>query len=368
MARRGGGDFDRMTQSMGPIFKNLGGRFGKFGIGSIIFLIVAVAALIWLATGIYTVDQGQLAAVKRFGKLVSIAQPGIHWRIPTPIETVTKVNVQERRSLELGFRTIDPGPPATIQPFPVEAIIITGDTNLVDVQIVVQWRVTPAVVPDPRDPNKQIEGIAAFLYNVADPEGDPGQRTLRDAAEAALRKVVGQNTIDDILGEQRAQIEEDIKAELQSIMDAYKAGILIELVQIRDAKPPSQVKPAFDDVVAAGQDKERLINEAQAYERDIVPRAQGEGDKMILDARGFQASRTAEAQGEAQKFIAILKEYVVAPEVTRTRLYLETIENVLANIRKVILSGASSEVLPLLPLGEETVSTTQQGAAAESNQ
>lgn len=365
MARRGGGDFDRMAQSVGPVFKNLGGRFGKFGVGAIIFLIVAVAAIIWLATGIYTIDQGQLGAVKRFGKLEGISEPGIHWRIPTPIESVTKVNVQERRSLELGFRTIDPGPPATIQPFPVEAIMITGDTNLVDVQIVVQWRVRPD--PDPRTGD---EGIKAFLFNVADPEGDPGQRTLRDASEAALRKVVGQRNIISILTEERAAIEDAIKLELQQIMDLYGAGILIELVQVRDVKPPSQVQAAFDDVVAAREDRERLVNEAQAFANDVVPRAEGEADKMILDARGFRALRIGEAQGEAQAFIAILAQYIEAPQVTRQRLYLETIENVLANIRKVILSGASSEdVVQFLDITGETSSTAQEQAAAiESGQ
>ncbi|MFQ5874155.1 MAG: FtsH protease activity modulator HflK [Dehalococcoidia bacterium] len=371
MARRptGGSDFDRMLEAFGPTARNLSRRFRGLG-GILILLVVGLILVIWLATGIYQVDTGQVGVVRRFGREVAITDPGLHWHWPGPIERVDKVRVEEIRRLEGGFRVVDVGPPATITPFPVESLMVTGDENLVDVKMAIQVKIVPGLVGTTQQERDALvpfreQGASAFLFNVFDPQGAPDQITLRDAAETALRQVVGEGSLDDVLTEERSAIEDQVRVLLTDLMRLYGTGLEIVQVQIQSVDPPSQVQAAFDDVVAAKEDRVRLINQAKAYQNDIVPKARGEGEQIILNAEAEQRQRIALALGEAAKFEAILAEYRQAPLVTRQRLYLETIETVLGATTEFIL-GAGDSVLPILPLGDAT--QTELQAAAGSSQ
>ena len=249
--------------------------------------------------------------------------------------------------------------------------MVTGDENLVDVKMAIQVKIIAGRVGSTEAESKALvpsrdRGASAFLFNVFDPNGAPDQITLRDAAETALRQVVGTGTLDDVLTEERSAVEAKVKIILTQLMILYGTGLQIERVQIQSVDPPSQVQAAFDDVVAAKEDRVRLINQAEAYQNDIVPKARGEGEKRILDAEAEQRKRIAESLGQAARFEAILAEYRLAPLVTRQRLYLETIEKVLSSTTEFVLSAdAGSDVLPILPLGE---TTQEQQAAAGSSQ
>ena len=374
MARRpGGGDFDRVIDAFGPAARSITRRFRGLGL-IMVFLVIGLILVIWLGTGIYQVDTGQVGIVRRFGQEVAQTNPGLHWHWPAPIERVDKVRVEEIRRLEVGFRVVDPGPPATITPFPVESLMITGDENLVDVKMAIQARINPgrvggtdiesdALVPE-RD-----RGASAFLFNVFDPNGSPDQITLRDAAETALRQVVGAGSLDDVLTEERSLIEDQVEEILSDLMTIYGTGLEIVRVQIQSVDPPSQVQAAFDDVVAAKEDRVRLINQAEAYRNDIVPKARGEAEQIVLNAEASQRARIAEALGKAAEFDAILSEYRQAPLVTRYRLYLETVETVLASTKEFVLTSDATgqDVLPIIDLGGDgNGNQTTNAAAADS--
>jgi len=374
MARRpgGGSDFDRMLESFGPAARNLSRRFRGLGL-ILAVLVVGLIVVIWLATGIYQVNTGEIGVVRVFGKESNQTTPGLHWRWPSPIAVVDKVRVEEIRRLEIGFRIVDPGPPATITPFPVESLMVTGDENLVDVKMVIQSRITPGPVGTTLDEQNihlvrpRTRGASAFIFNVFDPGGSPDQITLRDAAETSLRQVVGEGSLNDILTEERSNVEDKVKLLLDEMMLIYGTGLQVVRVQIQSVDPPGQVQAAFDDVVAAKEDRVRLINQAEAYRNDIVPKSRGEAEKIILDAEAEQRRRVSAALGEAAQFEAVLAEYRQAPLVTRTRLYLETIEKVLSSTKEFILSkGAGGSVLPILPLGD--TSEENQAAAAGASQ
>ncbi len=370
MARRptGGGDFDRMLEQFGPAARNLSRRFRGLG-GLVVVLVIGLIVIIWLATGIYQVDTGQMGVVRRFGREVGTTDPGLHWHWPTPIEKVDKVRVEEIRRLEVGFRVVDPGPPATITPFPVESLMVTGDENLVDVKMAIQARIIRGRVGGSEReeaygvPDRS-RGASAFLFNVFDPQGSPDQVTLRDAAETALRQVVGESSLDEVLTEERSAIEDEVRAILTELMTIYGTGLEIVQVQIQSVDPPSQVQAAFDDVVAAKEDRVRLINQANAYRNDIVPKARGEAERIILDAEAKQRQRINESLGQAASFEAILIQYRLAPLVTRQRLYLETIEQVLASTQEFVLGqGAGQQLLPILDLGGDSSDIQTQAAA-----
>ncbi len=366
MARRpgGGGDFDRMLDAFGPAARNISRRFRGLGL-IMVLLMIGLILVIWLGTGIYQVDTGQLGIVRRFGQEVAQTNPGLHWRWPTPIEQVDKVRVEEIRRLEVGFRVVDPGPPATITSFPVESLMLTGDENLVDVKMAIQARINPGSIgstqleADALVPRRD-RGASAFLFNVFDPNGSPDQVTLRDAAETALRQVVGEGSLDDVLTEERSVIEDQVKGILTDLMILYGTGLEIVRVQIQSVDPPTQVQAAFDDVVAAREDRVRLINQAEAYRNDIVPKARGEAEQIVLNAEASQRARVAEALGKAAEFDAILAEYRQAPLVTRYRLYLETVERVLGATKEFVLTSDSSGegVIPILNLTGSDQQTT----------
>jgi len=358
-----------MLDSFGPTARSLSRRFRGLG-GLLVLLAVALIVTVWLATGIYQVETGDLGVVRRFGKAVAIVDPGLHWHWPGPIEKVDKVRVEEIRRLEVGFRVVDPGPPATITPFPVESLMVTGDENLIDVKMAVQVRITRAMIGTTEQERNSLvpfrnSGVEAFLFNVFDPNGNPDQVTLRDAAETALRQVVGAGDLDQILTEERSLVEIQVKEILEDLMAIYGTGLEIIRVQIQSVDPPSQVQAAFDDVVAAKEDRVRLINQAEAFQNDVVPKARGEAEKVILDAEAEQRRLIAKALGEAARFEAVLVEYRKAPLVTRQRLYFETIESVLSETTEYVLnSGAGADVLPILPLGETSSQNAQAAAAA----
>jgi membrane protease subunit HflK len=250
--------------------------------------------------------------------------------------------------MEVGFRS---QPSGVVTTNPVEALMITGDENIVDVEMVVLYR---------------ISSIRDFVLNVRDPGeldrgiGDrPDGRTLKDVAEVSLRGVIGQRIIDDVLTSERGIIEQEVKDNMVKLLNLYQAGILVEQVQLQTVRAPDQVQAAFDDVVSAKEDKERLDNEAQAYAADIVPRAQGNGERLLNEARAFEAQRINEAQGRAAEFLAVLEEYTKAPDVTRERLYLEAMERILPKVQKFILDGDTGSPLQFLPL---TGSQTEGGA------
>ena len=297
-------------------------------------LAVPMLLIFWLLSGIYIVRPDEQAVVRRFGKAVRITEPGPHYRLPQPIERVDKVKVKKVRRIEIGFRTISPGPPARYQFYPKESLMLTGDEQIIDAQIIVQYLVN--------EPEK-------FLFNVRGLETERG--ALMDAAEVALRQVVGQRPIDDVLITEKLQVEIDIRELLQRIIDRYDSGIKIKEVKLQTVRPPKEVERAFSDVVSAKEDKERLVKEADGYREDILPKARGLAQSIIRGAEAYKAERIKRAQGDTDRFLALLKEYEKAKDVTRKRLYLETMEQILPGIRKFVIDPeVSGNLLQFLPL------------------
>ena len=332
-------DFDQILGRVRGIFGGTGGRLGGGNLGIIILAVVALIIIIWAATGVYTVSPGENAALRLFGAVQGdpVAEEGLHWWWPSPVGKKDVVLVTETRRMELGFRSND----ASVNtPFLEEALMISGDLNIVDVQMVVQYR---------------ISSLNDFLFNVDDPgevtrlipEGQPDGRTLKDGAEAALRLVVGQRSIDDVLVRGREEVETETRSRLQGIMDTYSSGVEVISVQLQDVKAPEEVRDAFDDVLRGRQERETRINQALAYEADLIPRARGDAQRIIEDAEAFRQARIETSLGEAQRFEAVLNEYESSPEVTRQRLYLEALERFLPNVSKIIVDPDSESVLVL---------------------
>jgi len=298
-----------------------------------------LAMIVWLGTGVYTIGPGENAALRLFGAAqgAPVTQEGLHWWWPNPVGKRDVILVTETRRMELGFRSNAEGAGS---PFATEALMISGDLNIVDVQMVVQYN---------------IKSLNNFLFRVDDPGeesraiplGRPDGRTLKDAAEAALRLVVGQRSIDDILVRNREEVEEQTKIRLQEILDIYNTGLNIETVQLQDVKAPEEVRDAFDDVLRARQERDTRINQARAFEADIIPRAEGDAERITEGAEAFRQARIARARGEAEQFTAVLTEYRKSREVTRQRLYLEAMEEVLPGVSKIIVSPEAETVLLL---------------------
>jgi len=276
------------------------------------FFIIVILFFIglWGSSGIFTVQPGEQAALKLFGKFNSLAGPGLHWFFPSPIGDKDIVATDTIRRLELGFR----GDKAV----PSEALMITGDENIVDAQLLVQF---------------DIKDLKKFLYKAI----DPGEKTMMDVAETALRQVVGSKPIDDVLTTEKEAVQSETKILMQSLLDNYETGIRVREVKLQNVQPPQQVQDAFDDVVRAREDKAKIINLADAYREDILPKARGYAAKVVQDAKAYEAVRIAESQGEADKFNSILKEYNLQKETTESRLYLETIERVLPKLKQIII-------------------------------
>jgi membrane protease subunit HflK len=312
--RRGG---DGGGRSGGPAFAGFG-------------VVIAIVALVWVFSGIYIVDAGKQGVVMRFGAYSSTTPPGPHWHIPYPVEQVEIVDVEQRRFVEIGYRSGAAG--QSVVAVPREALMLTEDENIVNVQLAVQYQVS--------DPE-------FYLFDVRDPDA-----VLKQVAESAMREVVGKSEMDFVLKEGRAQVVADIKALMQKILTSYKAGLLVSDVNLQDAQPPEEVQAAFSDAIKAREDKERLKNEAEAYANDIIPKARGAAARQLQEANGYQESLVAKAEGEASRFTQLLGEYKKAPEVTRKRLYLETMESVLGQTSKVVVDSNNANNLMYLPIDQ----------------
>jgi len=293
-------------------------------------LVAAIIAVVWLASGFYIVEQGKRGVVLRFGKYVETTMPGPRWRLPFPIESVDVVNLEQVRTLEIGYRgrgEVGPGRARELK----ESLMLTDDENIIDLQFAVQFN-----LKSPED----------YLFNNRDTED-----AVRSAAETAIREIVGKSRMDFVLYEGRAEVAIRVKKLMQDILDRYKSGVNIVSVTMQNAQPPEQVQAAFDDAVKAGQDLERQKNEGQAYANDIIPKARGNAARLMEEASGYKQRVINEALGNASRFSQILAQYEKAPQVTRQRLYLETQEQILANTSKVVVdqkSGSGSMLyLPL---------------------
>ena len=276
--------------------------------------IAGIALVLWLLTGVYIVGPDEVGVVQTFGKYSRAAQSGLNYHFPYPIETVSTPKVTEVKRIEIGFRTVGNKQYQTVER---ESLMLTGDENIVDAEMIVQYRI--------KDP-------VAYTFNFIEPE-----LTVREASEASLRTVVGRHNIDEALTSGKFMIQEETKKLVQSILDKYSTGILVVAVQLQDVSPPEQVIAAFKDVASAKEDKNRMVNQAEGYRNDVIPKARGEAQARIREAEGYKQARIARAEGDVAKFSAILKEYRKAKGVTETRMYLETVEEVLQNKEKIIV-------------------------------
>ncbi|MEK9659370.1 MAG: FtsH protease activity modulator HflK [Chloroflexota bacterium] len=333
--RRSEFDPDQLMRDAKVWWERNKGRFpGGGSVGVIAGVAVALLLAAWLATGIYTVGPDEQAALRLFGKFQGTEGPGLKWYFPSPVGTRNVEQVTLTKRMDLGFRD------TSTNTRPREAVMITGDLNIIDAQMVVQYRIL---------------NLGDFLFNVDDPgdidtrEGRPDGRTLREASEAALRQVVGQRSIDDVLTVGKEQVQDDARDLLQRMLNEYGSGIEIQQVALQQVLPPAEVQASFDDVVAARSDKESRINQARAYEQDQLPRAKGAAQQVVQTAQGFKESRIALARGEAAEFDAILTQYQASPEVTRQRLYLEAMQEILPGVQLFVVDPDVGTLVPFTP-------------------
>jgi membrane protease subunit HflK len=298
-----------------PSARQFGGGFG---------LLVILVLVVWLASGFYIVDASQRGVVLRFGKFNAITESGPRWHLPWPIESAEVVNVTGVRTIEIGYRN---NVKSKVQN---ESLMITDDENIIDIQFAVQY-----ILKDPKD----------YLFNNRDAD-----KSVMQASESAIREVVGKNKMDFLLSGGKEKIVETVQILLQKILDRYKTGITVTRVTMQDAQAPEEVQAAFADAVKAGQDRERQINEGQSYFNDVVPKAKGTSARLLQEGEGYRQSVIANAEGEASRFSQIVTEYSKAPVVTRQRLYLDAMQQVLANSSKVVVDQKSGGNLLYLPL------------------
>jgi membrane protease subunit HflK len=315
---------DRLRQAM-P-----GGGMGGWLAGVLGLLLVLVIGIFAFTVRVNTDEVG---IVLRFGEYVRQLQPGLHFRLPYPIEEVELPKFTRINRIEIGMRgSSDRGSTRSVRDVPEESLMLTGDENIVDIDFVVVWKINDA--PD-------------YLFNIQNPEG-----TVKDVSESAMREIVGQSDIEPILTAARAETESKVQQLIQGILDGYGAGIEIVQVQLQKVDPPAQVIDAFRDVQAARADEERLQNEAQAYANRVVPEARGAAERILQNAQGYRDRVIAEAKGEADRFEKVLQEYQKAPDVTRKRIFIETMQEVFSNTDKIIIDEKSGGVVPYLPLSE----------------
>ncbi len=307
---------------------------GKSGGGKPIFLGLLILLVLWAASGLYRVLPDEQGVVLRFGKYVKTTQPGLNYHIPFPVERALTPKVTKVNRIDVGFRPAsDTGRSTGVADVDEESLMLTGDENIVDINYSVFW---------------VIKDAQKFLFNIQSPV-----ETVKATSETAMREVIAKSPIQSILTEGRSNIEVEVQSIMQKILDEYNSGIEITQVQTQQADPPSQVIDAFRDVQAARADRERSKNEAEAYANDVIPRARGEAEKILQQAEAYKKEVVAKAEGEASRFLSIYDEYKNAKQVTQERMYLETMEKVLADIDKVIIDKkAGSGVVPYLPLPE----------------
>ncbi|HYQ92735.1 MAG TPA: FtsH protease activity modulator HflK, partial [Candidatus Competibacteraceae bacterium] len=321
----------KLSDKLGGLFggKSSGGGGGRsglpVGLGGI-WLIVGIILIGWILSGIYIVDEGRRGVVLRFGRYAETTLPGPHWRLPFPFESHEIVNVEERRAVEIGYRSGERASHSR----PEEALMLTQDENIVDIRLAVQYQ-----IGNPRD----------FLFRVSDPEA-----TLRQVVESATRETIGKSTMDFVLTEGRSEIVADIKTLSQKILDRYGTGLVLTNVNLQDAQPPEEVQDAFADAIKAREDEQRLKNEAEAYANEVIPRARGQSARRLQESQAYKDQVIARAEGDSSRFQQLLPEYQKAPEVTRKRLYLETLEQMLSATSKVLVDVPDGNSLLYLPL------------------
>ncbi|HRN99995.1 FtsH protease activity modulator HflK [Nitrobacter sp.] len=309
------------------------------GMGILLILIGAVA--IWGMSGFFRVQSEELGAVLRFGKHVRTVQPGLNYHLPYPIETVLLPKALRVSTLNIGLTLVQDSArsTSTMRDVPEESLMLTGDENIVDVDFTVLWRIKP-------------DGVGDFLFNIQNPEG-----TVKAVAESAMREWVGRSDIQPILTSERTKIEASVHELMQKTLDQYGAGVLIQQVQMQKVDPPAQVIDSFRDVQAARADLERLQNEAQTYANRVVPDSRGRAAQIVQNAQGYREQAIAEAKGQSSRFLQVYQAYKEAPDVTRERIYLETMEHVLGDADKLVYdpgSSSSGGIVPYLPLSELT--------------
>lgn len=331
----GGGNKQDGPPDLDEVLKNLkekfGGLFGGSGRGGVkessggsggnsqlsgkaLAVLAVIAIAVWIATGFYIVQQQERAVVTRFGAFSEVTDPGFRWHLPFPIEKKEIVNIEE------------------VMTSPLHTQMLTEDQTIVEVKMMVQYRIGDA---------------KTYLFQVNNPIG-----TLKNSIESALRAIVGQNPLDNVLTKNRQGVSTDVEASLKALMEKYKTGIDIVGVNIDDAKPPAEVQDAFHDVNKAEEDKERYVNQAQAYANQIIPEARGEAARVDQGAQAYKAKKIADSDGESQRFLSLLSEYQKAPEVTRQRLYLETSEQVFSGTSKIVMDQKDDNVVSYLPLDQ----------------
>lgn len=347
---QGGSDVDKFIRMLQDKLNGLfGGKGGKGGAGmgmagpTAMLLFGLLVVVIWASTGIYTVDQAENAYILRFGKLArKVTEPGLGFHFPYPFETVSKVDIQKTRVLQVGYR--QNAALGGKEKVDAEALMLTKDENIIDMEFFVKYKVV--------DPEQ-------YLFRVRNPEV-----TIRHVTESAVRQVVGRNTLDFVF-HNRLKIEEDVKVVIIGLLKTYQVGFEILEVEMQSAKPPAEVKQAFSDAIKAREDKERFIETANAYKRDLIPRAKGAAARMKNEAQGHKESVIKRAEGERYRFLKIAREYAKAPRVTRTRLYLDTMERVMSKTTKIYIDqkkGGSLLYLPLDKLMSRQAKTNNAGA------
>ncbi len=356
----------RFNQGLNGLFQRKGGGNGEppasggnrpnFHVPGGAGLIVVLALAIWMASGFYIVDAGERGVVLRFGKYVETTMPGPRWHLPYPVETAEIVHIEQVRTVEVGFRNNEKAKLLS------ESLMLTDDENIIDLQFSVQY-----TLKDPED----------YLFMNRSPD-----EAVKSTAETAMREIIGKNKMDFVLYEGRAEVAVRATKLMQDLLDRYKTGINVSKVNLQNAQPPEQVQAAFDDAVKAGQDRERLKNEGQAYANDVIPRARGIAARLIEESNGYKQRVMASAEGEASRFKQVLAEYTKAPQVTRERLYQDAMQQVLSNTTKILIddkSGGNLLYLPLdklvqatgtapapEPVAEQTPNTADRAAAGEA--
>jgi len=338
-------DFEDLVRKGQGQLKQLlpGGNMGGRGI---VLVVLAIAA-IWLATGFYRVQPDQRGIVLRFGAWVATTQPGLNWHLPYPIESVVTPSVEQISQINIGLRQVGTGSQARTRDIAEESLMLTGDQNIIDIQFSVQWRIADA---------------GKYLFNVRN-----AQSTVKIAAESAMREIIGRTALQPALTEARAEIETKTRDLLQQILAEYGAGIRITGLKLQNVQPPEPVMDAFNEVQRAKQDQDRLVNEAQAYRNDIIPKARGKAAQIRNDAKAYAERIVNEAEGQAQRFDQVRSAYEESPDVTQRRMYLETMAEVYSRTDKVLLSGGNggSGTVPYLPLDE--LRKRRSGGTAGSN-
>ncbi len=333
-----GGGGNRPPGSNGPNGSSPFGGGGpspkqtKVGFG----VVGAAIVLLWLGSGFFIVQEGQVGVITQFGAYKSTAQAGFQWRYPYPFQQAEIVDVSQLRTYEVGFRGNARNKVAP------EALMLTSDENIVDIQFVVQYRVQPTGAPD-------------YLFKTRDPD-----ESVHQVAQSSMREVVGGRRMDFVLYEGRTQVAADVQRIMQEVLDRYETGILVSSVAIQNVQPPEQVQAAFDDAVKAGQDRERQINEGEAYKNQVVPLARGQASRMLEQAEGYRAKVTGDAEGNTSRFLSILTQYQKAPAVQRERMYLETMQEMFAQSSKVFIDTEASNSMLYLPL-DKIMQQSSQG-------